>query len=205
MSAPGPDSPMHSTKRGSCTSQIHYPKAVIQHQQYGSNHNPRLQSRPCGIQGARWSALLRTAFFIFLAAAARAWVVATDFGSRLDGFAEQGRQVARLTHVLRQFLHVLVLLPWEVQIKSEAHRLIAWPHTDPVPGLSMLSVFTRMAVPLQCRSGNANRVVVAVNREACSTTAQTHGEIMTLSISDTLSGKIFDAVADLPHSVFAER
>ena len=59
-------------------------------------------------------ALRQAAFLIFLAAAARAWVIATDLGSRFDGFPEQGFQVARLAHVLSQSVHGVVLLPWEV-------------------------------------------------------------------------------------------
>ena len=102
-------------------------------------------------------------------------------------------------------VHGVVLLPWEVQIEPEAQRLIAWPQTDPEPGLGMLGVFPRMAVPLQRRSGNANRGVVAVNGEAGATAAQTHGDIMIFAISYALLGKLFDAGADLKHSVLAER
>mgnify|MGYP000087078857 CR=1 FL=1 len=64
------------------------------------------------------------AVLVLLARAARAGVIAADLGSRLAAFAEQGPQVARLAHVLRQRVHGVVLLPWEVQVEPEAQRLI---------------------------------------------------------------------------------
>lgn len=69
----------------------------------------------------------------------------------------------------------------------------------------MLGIFPRMAVSLQRRTGNINRIVVAVNREAGVTTPQPHGGIMILAISDPPLSQLFDTGADLKHSVLTER
>ena len=133
---------------GNNVSQIHYYKADIQNRLSWSAHNQSLHHRPYVDVVAFAGQLRQAAFLVFLAAAARAVVITTDLGSRFDGFTEQGFQVARLAHVLRQCVHGAVLVSGEVQIKPEAQRLILWAQTDSEPGLGTLGIFPQVAVPL---------------------------------------------------------
>ena len=98
--------------------------------------------------------LCEATFLILLSAPARAALIASHLcaaRARPRGDAPQRRYLA---HALRERVHFVAPLPREIQVDSEAQRLIRRPNTYTEPGFRPLGVFSAVTVSLQARSRN---------------------------------------------------